>query len=634
MLVLVCCESEQSLLRTQDKKLPKDDAREDVLLLWLCFVAIERERKKSESGSPSSAFFFCRTFGLDFGDSTTTTTCSWFVCAQGDAGVAEASTFVFKLTNQIEMMKTKRKSSSEVRKKLSNTTPGRPASETDTLSGCAQAMAEQDAVFERKVNGALAPSKLVFDLSRYGIDEYRMMERDRSKYLLYYAAINKAVRSILEQQQAQVSAQQTQQQPEAGGRASPVPVVPTVQFAIKVLVAGAGMGPLIGICQDVIRDVAGARGTVFALDGNPFAVEFLVNKFSQRLPQRTHPQSSEDGKPPTPTDVKVHVVPFPVVIRPGMKFPPSLDSHRQSFDLCVSEVLGSAGCNEFFPEIDSVLRSEFLKPVSGIAVPEGLMTFGALAFVEPPRQRNSVRRSPRRLGAVSASVGGHNNQSGNPRKRPKTPATRELEYSGTCTPNGSSSSSSSSSSWPDALYSVDWTRVKVLTEKKLLWTHSRGGSSSSTKLDDAANLEPPHGDGISSVQTCEPSASAATKPMAGATERVTSRVVFDAWSGSCPKSRSLCCNAVALGFRALLFENIALDTFDLKSFSWEAGMLPLQSEKDLRPPLTLTISRSVERRRAPQPDCDAYHHELWYEWAVGAQSGSSPELARTQRFVL
>ena len=521
----------------------------------------------------------------------------------------------------------KRKTSSEVSKKLPNSTHERPASEPSTLNGCAQAMAEQDADFERKVNGALAPSKLVFDLSRYGIDEYRMMERDRSKYLLYYAAINKAVGSIIEKQHAQVNALRLQQEPE--GSASPLPV-PTVQTEIKILVAGAGMGPLIAICQDVIRDVAGARGTVYALDGNPFAVEVLAHKFSQRLPQKTrgasaatsipHRQSVENSKTPTLTDVKVHVIPVPVIIRPGMKFPPLLDSHRQSFDLCVSEVLGSAGCNEFFPEIDSVLRSEFLKPISGIAIPEGLMTFGALAFVEPPRRGNPASATPRRLGAVSASVAGHN-QAGNTRKRSKNSVRSGSDHI---------SNGGSSSSWPDALYSVDWTRVQVLTEKKLLWTHSRG-CTSSTKLN--ATLETPHIEGISSGQSKKTSTPAA-EAVTCATERVTSRVVFAARSESCTKSSSPCCNAVVLGFRALLFENITLDTFELKSFSWEAGMLPFQSEKDLRSPLILTISRRIQHRRASRPGCEAHRPELWYEWGVDPQPGSSPTMARTQIFVL
>ena len=145
--------------------------------------------------------------------------------------------------------------------------------------------------------------------------EYEGLERDTSKYFLYFAAIRAACREL------------------AGARQT----IP--QDQLRMMVLGAGHGRLVNLCLEAGAEEWGAAVSVEVLDANSEAIHFLRKCFS------------DDSRVTVRDAVCIN----------GATARPEVEFLKGSCDLIVTEVFGSFGDNEFLPEIASE-ASMFGKP--------------------------------------------------------------------------------------------------------------------------------------------------------------------------------------------------------------------------------------------------------------------------------
>jgi len=144
--------------------------------------------------------------------------------------------------------------------------------------------------------------------------EYEGLERDTSKYFLYFAAIRAACREL------------------AAARE-------TIQQELRMMVLGAGHGRLVNLCLEAGAEVWGPALSVEVLDANAEAVDFLRKCFADNS----------------------RVAVRDAVCINGAAASPEVAFLKGSCDLIVTEVFGSFGDNEFLPEIASE-ASLFGKP--------------------------------------------------------------------------------------------------------------------------------------------------------------------------------------------------------------------------------------------------------------------------------
>eukprot|EP00301_Raphidiophrys_heterophryoidea_P024790 c8158_g1_i2.p1 GENE.c8158_g1_i2~~c8158_g1_i2.p1 ORF type:complete len:226 (+),score=63.33 c8158_g1_i2:55-678(+) len=128
----------------------------------------------------------------------------------------------------------------------------------------AHEMALTDNLRELQERGTLLPAKCVDPLKYlggYSLEEYEMMERDRGKYLLYWAAIKCAMADIV----TALTIENDNTKPQS----------------VTCCVLGAGLGRLVSFILDAASD-HNIDVTVLAIDANPIAVLFLTDLFEKR----------------------------------------------------------------------------------------------------------------------------------------------------------------------------------------------------------------------------------------------------------------------------------------------------------------------------------------------------------------
>jgi hypothetical protein len=177
--------------------------------------------------------------------------------------------------------------------------------------------------------------------------EYADLERDTSKYFLYYAAIRTCPRAPLLRVPARlavlrrVRAFSCIRTPVTGAACYEIAArsrqMTDPDREVKIMVLGAGHGRLVTLCKEAAAEVWQAPGlparafSIEVLDANSEAVRFLRRCFRCESRVTVHSAVCINGANPVWRD-KVALL-------------------RESCDLIVSEVLGSFGDNEFLPEI-------------------------------------------------------------------------------------------------------------------------------------------------------------------------------------------------------------------------------------------------------------------------------------------
>ncbi|SCU88305.1 LAMI_0D09582g1_1 [Lachancea mirantina] len=140
-------------------------------------------------------------------------------------------------------------------------------------------------------------------LSQHLSDEtYNTFEKDKMKYDLYEQAVTQALDDVILERQEHVTS----------SSASP----------IVILVAGAGRGPLVDRVFRICKTTIQQRVRIIALEKNPHALLYL---------QKKKFDSWKDAVEVVKSDMR------------------SWQSSTQ-VDICISELLGSFGCNELSPE--------------------------------------------------------------------------------------------------------------------------------------------------------------------------------------------------------------------------------------------------------------------------------------------
>jgi len=187
-------------------------------------------------------------------------------------------------------------------------------------------------------NGVLLPSKNRNPIfPPLTVVEYAAMEKDTSKYFLYYAAIHAEIYSL----KKKVSC----------------------NSRINCMVIGAGRGRLVDYCLDCFSEL-NINGFIFVVECNVSANSFLQQRY----------KNTEN----------VTVLP-PWVIRTEEELLLASDLHlcneimtrlveNSSIDLFVSELLGSFGDNEFISEILSVSVKMFGRS-SCVSIPSSYSTY-------------------------------------------------------------------------------------------------------------------------------------------------------------------------------------------------------------------------------------------------------------------
>ncbi|AET40191.1 protein arginine N-methyltransferase Ecym_5439 [Eremothecium cymbalariae DBVPG len=176
---------------------------------------------------------------------------------------------------------------------------------------------------------------------------YQTFEKDKKKYDLYEMAINQALQYIVQEQNKK-----------------------WMRESLTILVAGAGRGPLVGKAFECLKKMSITNFKLIALEKNPQALLYLQKKNFENWAN------------------SVDIV--PVNMR---KWDSSV-----KVDLCISELLGSFGCNELSPECLEALQqrnchaktifipqsyTSYVAPVSSPLLYQKLREQGASALQSP-----------------------------------------------------------------------------------------------------------------------------------------------------------------------------------------------------------------------------------------------------------
>ena len=219
------------------------------------------------------------------------------------------------------------------------------------------------------------------------IDEYQMMQRDKTKCenclacvspsltivftsshsslpavsldILYRAAIKEAMVSLRVQRNHSITddatCQQLQCDPQAVHR-DPPHAVSEKESSLICIIIGAGLGPLPDLCLKVAQEI-GIDVCIHAVDANPIAISHMKNRFRN-----------------TP-EVIVHDA---FTLHPNHLLellPPSLKHLSGKCHIAVSELLGCFGDDEFLPELTKTISILFLKPECGISIPQSWTSY-------------------------------------------------------------------------------------------------------------------------------------------------------------------------------------------------------------------------------------------------------------------
>lgn len=198
----------------------------------------------------------------------------------------------------------------------------------------ASRMARADHAAETAVAGQLPPCRNLDPLSPpLTPREYAMMERDRGKYLLYFAAIDQYVRDNKSPSRHR-------------GRDGPLTAV----------IVGPGRGRLPSFLVDSCRE-HGVPLRLLALEANAECVAELGARWAEvdlvhavLHPDWTDSDALEAGVPPR---------------------------YLHGCHLSINELLGSFGCNEFMPELGVAIKRLFLRTDGATSIPRSWTTWVA-----------------------------------------------------------------------------------------------------------------------------------------------------------------------------------------------------------------------------------------------------------------
>jgi protein arginine N-methyltransferase 5 len=228
----------------------------------------------------------------------------------------------------------------------------------EAVMAAAASLCVEDAVAEEEKYGLLMPCRKISPLSPpLKLEEYSMLERDRGKYMLYWAAIHMAFQAMVE------SSHHSQDR----------------RGFVQCIVVGPGLGRLIRFCLDAARKTQ-TTVIIHAVEANPLAVEFLKKEYEANC-----------------DSVTIH---GPLVLHPFFResdLPDSLSCLCHRFDFAVSELLGSFGDDEFLPEITAAIQHLFLKPSDSIMIPRTWTTY--VAPIHSPRTREFFVKAKKPLDA-------------------------------------------------------------------------------------------------------------------------------------------------------------------------------------------------------------------------------------------